>query len=225
MVYIMSKCKQCNVIIRDKTHVCPLCHYVLEREEEGQNTYPNVRLMVKQLNVAGRIFLFCLLVVSAVLTIINYETYNGTWWCGIVIASLAYLYLILRFAIIEDAGYRIKLIVLTVCGILLVVLIDFITGYEGWSVNYVMPGGILLADAGIVVLMLVNMRNWQSYLLFQIVMILGSLIPILFWRLDIITKPLLSMIALGVSVFLFLGTFIIGDRRAKIELKRRFHVR
>lgn len=221
----MSRCRQCKVEIKDETHVCPLCHCVLEQEGENHNTYPDVRPMVKRLMLAGRIYLFAFLVVSVVLLAINYETFHGMWWSGIVIASLAYLYLILRFAIIEDAGYRSKIIVLTICGVLFVVLIDFLTGYEGWSVNYVIPGGILLVDFGIVILMLVNMRNWQSYLLFQIAMILCSLIPLLFWRLAIITKPLLSWIAFGVSVFLFLGSYIIGDRRAKTELRRRFHVR
>ena len=43
--------------------------------------------------------------------------------------------------------------------------------------------------------------------------------------LHIVTHPGLSELAFGISVFLFLGTLIIGDRRARLELKRRFHVR
>ncbi len=221
----MSRCRQCNVEIKDKTHECPLCHTVLEQSGENQNAYPNVRLMVKRLQLAGRIYFFVFLVISVLLAAINHEYYQGTWWCGIVIASLAYPYLILRFAVLNDAGYRAKIIVLTLCGILLVVLIDFITGYDGWSVNYVIPGGVLLVDAGIIFLMLINIRNWQSYLLFQIAMILCSIVLLIFYQFEIITEPLLSWVALGVSVFLFLGSYIIGDRRARIELKRRFHVR
>lgn len=220
----MSRCRQCNVIIKDETHVCPLCHYVLEQEGENHNVYPNARLKAKRLMLAGRIYLFVFLLVSVVLTVINKQNFHGDWWCGIVIAAMAYLYLILRFAVIEDAGYRAKIIVLTLGGILFVVLIDVFTGYGGWSVNYVIPGSILLVDAGIVFLMLFNMRNWQSYLLFQIGTILYSLIPLILWQLEIITRPFLSLIACGVSVFLFLGSLIIGDRRARVELKRRFHV-
>lgn len=221
----MSRCRQCKVEIKDETQICPLCHCVLEQDGGTKNTYPNIRPMVKRLILAGRIYLFSILVISVILFAVNYETFHGMWWSGIVIASLAYLYLILRFAIIEDAGYRTKTIVLTLCGVLFVILVDFLTGYEGWSVNYVIPGGILLVDVGIVILMLVNMRNWQSYLLFQIAMILCSLLLLLLWKFAIITRPLLSLIALGVSTFLFLGSYIIGDKRAKTELRRRFHVR
>ena len=42
---------------------------------------------------------------------------------------------------------------------------------------------------------------------------------------DIITHPLAIIIALDFSVLLFLGTIIIGGRRARMELKRRFHIK
>ena len=41
---------------------------------------------------------------------------------------------------------------------------------------------------------------------------------------QIITDSMLSVIALNVSVILLLGTLIIGGRRARVELKRRFHI-
>ena len=114
---------------------------------------------------------------------------------------------------------------LTLSGILYVILIDWIVGFHGWSVNYVLPAGIMLLDAGIVLLMIINSRNWQSYLMFQLFGIVCSLIPLLLIALHIVTHPGLSELAFGISVFLFLGTLIIGDRRARLELKRRFHVR
>ena len=56
-------------------------------------------------------------------------------------------------------------------------------------------------------------------------MIVLSLLPFLFYELGILTEPFVSLIALAASVFLFVGTLIIGGRRASAELKRRFHVR
>ena len=94
----------------------------------------------------------------------------------------------------------------------------------GLSLLYVYLG-ILLVDAVIIVLMLVNIKGWQSYLVWQIFMIICSMVPVLLYLLGIVTRPELTFIAMGCSFFLFLGTFIIGDRRARVELKRRFHVR
>jgi hypothetical protein len=58
----------------------------------------------------------------------------------------------------------------------------------------------------------------------QILTILMSLIPVILLAVGIVTFPYLALIAFGVSVFLFLGTLIMGDQRAKTELKRRFHI-
>ena len=221
----MSRCRQCKVEIKDETHFCPLCHCVLEPGENDKDTYPDVRFKTKRMMLVARIYLFLAIILSVILIAANHAFYHGTWWCAIVIAALAYVYLTLHFAILNDAGYRMKIVVLTIFGILTIILIDVVMGYRGWSVNYVIPGGILLIDMGILILMIVNFRNWQSYLLFQIAVILCSLIPLVFWKFKVLTDPLLSQIAFGVSVFLFLGTVIIGDRRARVELKRRFHVR
>ena len=74
------------------------------------------------------------------------------------------------------------------------------------------------------VLMLVNMVNWQSYLLMQICTVLVSIAGLVMWYFKVITRPVLSIIAAAVSACLLLGTLIFGDRKAKTELKRRFHV-
>ena len=80
-------------------------------------------------------------------------------------------------------------------------------------------------DAGILVLMITNRRNWQSYMMWQIFTILLSLVSIVLSFPGIVKSPLPGRIALAASVFLFLGTLIIGDRKARTELKRRFHIR
>ena len=220
----MCKCKQCNVTLRDDTQICPLCRCVVEQDIPGENTYPDVRFTEKQLKKISNILFFALLLISVSLLTINYSVSHGSWWCIIPIAAMIYAYLILRITIVGESGYRAKIMTLALFTVLLVILIDVLTGFRRWSVNYVFPGGLLLVDATIVVLMVVNLRNWQSYIIFQLGMILLSFAPLLLWRWEIITNPLLSFIALGVSIFLFLGTLIIGDRRARIELRRRFHI-
>jgi hypothetical protein len=102
--------------------------------------------------------------------------------------------------------------------------IDYLTGYKGWSINFIYPAAVILVDLSIMILMIVNRRNWQSYMMLQILTILMSLIPVILLAVGIVTFPYLALIAFGVSVFLFLGTLIMGDQRAKTELKRRFHI-
>lgn len=221
----MSRCKQCNVEILDETERCPLCHSVLEKTVEVENMYPNVRTMTRRLALLSRIYLFVAILVEALLIYLNVLSDSEMFWSAIPGLAMLYGYLVLRYAILGKSGYKGKIIVLTLIAILMVVAIDFVVGYRGWSVNYALPSAILLVDAGILVLMCINRRNWQSYMMWQIFMILCSVVPLVLYAVGIVTAPLFALLAFAFSAALFLGTLIIGDRRARTELRRRFHVR
>ena len=221
----MSRCKQCNVEILDETERCPLCHSVLEKTVEVENMYPNVRTMTRRLALLSRIYLFVAILVEALLIYLNVLSHSEMFWSAIPGLAMLYGYLVLRYAILGKSGYKGKIIVLTLIAILMVVAIDFVVGYRGWSVNYALPSAILLVDAGILILMCINRRNWQSYMMWQIFMILCSVVPLVLYAVGIVTAPLLALLAFAFSAALFLGTLIIGDRRARTELRRRFHVR
>ena len=221
----MSRCKQCNVEILDETERCPLCHSVLEKTVEVENMYPNVRTMTRRLALLSRIYLFVAILVEALLIYLNVLSDSEMFWSAIPGLAMLYGYLVLRYAILGKSGYKGKIIVLTLIAILMVVAIDLVVGYRGWSVNYALPSAILLVDAGILILMCINRRNWQSYMMWQIFMILCSVVPLVLYAVGIVTAPLLALLAFAFSTALFLGTLIIGDRRARTELRRRFHVR
>lgn len=222
----MSKCRQCKVEICDQTQICPLCKCVLEQTGPSENRYPDIRFIARKLNLAVRIFLFLAILLEVLLVYLNIKYNNGIWWSVITGAGFAYLYFVARFVVLNDnAGYRSKFLTLVFFGILYVILIDYIIGYHGWSVNFVLPGGLLLVDLFILVLMFANRRNWQSYIMLEISMIFLSAVPLLLIWLGIVTETFISGFTFAVSVLLFLGTLIIGDRRARNELKRRFHVR
>ena len=221
----MSRCKQCNVEILDETERCPLCHSVLEKTVEVENMYPNVRTMTRRLALLSRIYLFVAILVEALLIYLNVLSDSEMFWSAIPGLAMLYGYLVLRYAILGKSGYKGKIIVLTLIAILMVVAIDFVVGYRGWSVNYALPSAILLVDAGILILMCINRRNWQSYMMWQIFMILCSVVPLVLYAVGIVTAPLLALLAFAFSTAQFFGTLIIGDRRARTELRRRFHVR
>lgn len=222
----MAKCRQCNVTISEETTICPLCQCVVEAGEAvSRNEYPDVWVKERKLKHLCNFAFFGVLLVSAVLAIMNYAFFDGTCWSMIPISSMLYGYLVFRLVFASRKGYRWKLFIPMIFALILVLVIDIETGFYGWSMNYVFPSGILLIDLIIVILMLTNLKNWQSYIVIQIVMIAVSCIPLVLWAMGIITSPLLTIIALAVSVFLFLGAVILGDRTARGELKRRFHIR
>lgn len=220
----MSRCRNCNVKILDESEFCPLCHSVLEQTEEMENMYPDARHKTQKLLFATRLYLFCALVLEFVLVMIDFNGEHQVHWSILVGLGLLYGYTVLRYAVLGKSGYRAKTIVLVLLAVLLTVAVDFVTGYRGWSVDYVASGGILLLDVTIIVLMIFNRRNWQSYMMWQLSTIFLSLIPpALYWA-GMENNVYMAFLPLVASLFLFLGTLMLGGRRANQELYRRFHI-
>ena len=220
----MGKCHKCNVEIVDETQVCPLCHSVLERTYDVENMYPNARVRVRSRLFFSRVYLFVGLLIEAMLVSIDMLYESPIWWSAITGLGIFYGYLVLRYAIIGKSGYRSKVIVLSMIAVLSAIAIDFIIGFRGWSLDYVLPAGILLMDVIILGCMAFNRRNWQSYIMWQILMVLLSGIPILLNFFELENNRFLAFAPMSASLVIFVGTMIIGGRRAWVEVRRRFHL-
>lgn len=220
----MSKCRQCKIEVLDETERCPLCGTVVEPTIEVENMYPDIRVKSRKLVFFSRLYLFLAVVIEMIL--INVCMLTEVQSLVYIISGLVLLfgYIVIKYAILGTSGYIAKTVVLTMLAVLMFVAIDFSVGYNGWSVNYVLPSGILLIDAAILALMAINRKNWQSYLMLQIFMVVCSIVAVVLSAVQIITEPIVSIIALDVSVILLLGTLIVGGRRSRVELKRRFHI-
>ncbi|MDD6482283.1 MAG: DUF6320 domain-containing protein [Lachnospiraceae bacterium] len=221
----MNKCQKCHVLILDDSERCPLCQHILQSDgEKMESAYPNAIGMTKKFRFLENLFLFLSILTEFILLVINYNANPKFLWSLVVGLILLYANVVVRMAIVGKSGYMFKTLSLVILAIVVLLGIDYLTGYRGWSLNYVFPGGILVIDLALFILMLVNRRNWQSYMMPQIFSILLSLIPVILRMAGVIGFPYLVWIAFAVSVFLFLGTLILGDQRARTELKRRFHV-
>lgn len=220
----MSKCRQCNIEVLDEAQHCPLCQSALEHTIDMEDMYPDIRMRTRKLVMFSRIYLFLALVVQLIITNISL-LFKWTSIVYIICAmALFYGYMVIRYAILGRSGYIAKTVVLIVMALALLVAADFFAGYNGWSVNFVLPSGILLMDVGILIFIIANRKNWQSYIMLEIFMVICSSVMLILYAFGVVTSPLVSVVAFNISLILFLGTVIIGGRRARVELKRRFHI-
>lgn len=224
----MNRCKQCSIRVADDAVVCPLCNSVLELDGTGKREgamYPDIAMHTRIYKKLVRIFTACALLIEILLVVINVLTFSGVWWSVICAAAFLYLLLTLKFSVSNyNHGHILKIAVQAIGIVLFSFLIDHIIGYRGWSLNFAMPLVIILVDIATVILMIVNNVNWQAYLLLQLAMIAFSALGIVFCLTAVVSKPLLTLISAGASLVLFLGTLLIGDKKATNELIRRFHV-
>lgn len=225
MVCIMSKCIKCRVEFQDPAEICPFCGNALS-EHTGDETflYPKLKEQNRGMHLAMRIYLFAAVVGFVFLLCLNHHLRARIRWDLLAGIGMLYAWMTWKVSFFRHEGYLKKALIQTFSGILAVIAVDGVLGFHGWSLNYVMPGVFVLMDIAMIVLMIVNSRNWQSYLPVQIIMILCSLIPVLLYHMKVDHAWYPAVGALGITVLVFLGTLAIGGRRAVEELRRRFHV-
>ena len=216
----------CKVEILDKTDTCPLCNHVLEWDgSEKESIYPNARIARRKYTLLENIFLFASIALWVVLFVIDYTTDPEFLWSFTAALVIIYANVLLRLTILGKSSYMAKLIWTIIIGLAFLIEADVLTGYHGWGVNFAMPTAILLWDIALILLMLfINRRSWHSYMIDQLTALVACGVMMLLLWMGIITFP---YYAIGVAVFtvlMFVGTVIIGDRKAREELKRRFHV-
>lgn len=220
----MKTCPKCNVKILDDTDRCPLCRHALSGPDGGLRSYPDAVGSIRRARLFENMVLFLSVIAGIVALYLNYKLSHTNWWSLIVVLSLFYVNVVIRYAILGRSGYQSKVYGLLVIALLVLEGIDYLTGFEGWALTYVYPSGIMALDLAILTLMITNRRNWQSYMLPQLVLVVLSLLSGVFWLAGWNRSPLLAQISVGVALFTFLGTLILGDRRARNEMNRRFHV-
>ncbi len=216
----------CKIHILDETDICPLCHHVLEKtEDEGRVLYPNARVATKKYKVLENVVLFISIVAWCLLFIVDYLTDPEFLWSFTVGLAIIYINVLLRMTILGKQTYMTKITWSILIGLAFLIEADVLTGYHGWGVNFALPTAILLWDFAIMILMIfLNRRNWQSYMIDQIAaLVLCGIMMFLVWT-GVITFPYYAIAVQMMTLFLFLGTLIIGDRRAREELRRRFHL-
>lgn len=228
----MNKCIRCNVMIADETDRCPLCKQVVKRADPTDispvgdkfSLYPDVKAASRLLRIFVNITLFLSIAAMSVLFAIDYLSDKTLNWSIIVMLVLLYANVTLRLSIIGKSGYIFKTLAAVVLTFVFLLGIDLLTGDRGWALTYVFPGAIIAMVVATIIIMIVNRRNWQSYMMLQIFLVLLGIVSLILCILGVVEFIYPSLIALAAALFLFLGTFIIGDRRARTELKRRFHI-
>ncbi len=222
------KCDYCGVVILDPTGKCPLCRRsIAPLDEESRRliepTYPLTKR--KTYRARNTLWIYTITAIAAFLLIFNVNLRMGheMWWTFLIGLIMIYGYVTLFFSLKKQIGHQPKMMMQSLLAVLLVLFIDYSTGFRGWALTYVYPGLLAFIDLMIVILMLVNKRNWQSYIIMQLWVVILASAPFILYVFGIIDHLQVSWIILASVILVFVATLLIGGSRARSEMARRFH--
>lgn len=222
------RCSHCGVEVLDDTEYCPLCRGVLDKSSADTdfvryNEYPDVITTLHRFSLLKRILFFIAAAVSVITVFLNITYAKKPLWSIIVVYAVFYLFF--TFCRFANERYQVftKIALTVFWGFVYMVVIDAVFGFSRWSINYVFPAAIILIDSVLVILMIVDHRDFQSYMAFEIAMIGFGVLQMILLATNVVTSTAVSEVAFLMSIILFLGTLFIGGRAARTEMTRRFH--
>ncbi len=225
----MKYCDKCNITIITNHQYCPLCHQVLQGENDDliKEIYPDkISYRRTVLPTTKKVIMYITILSIISLIIINWVGFNGSYWSLIPISGIVYFWFLVRVGVFSKRNVAFRLATLTVLLIGLLIFIDFETIPEnnGWSLNYIMPLLLLSCNLAISVIIWAKRLNYRDYFFYLLIIIVFSLVPIILAFVNIVTIlwPAVSAFLVAVSILLFIIFFF--PKLIKEEFQKRFHV-
>jgi hypothetical protein len=221
----MLYCKNCRIRLPGNYKRCPLCQGDLAGEADGTgNVFPVIPPRVGADHALTVRLAFASVVLAAVCTAVNLILPSGGWWCLFVVGGIGSFWISLTLVLKKRKNIPKTMIwqvgVLTV----LAYFWDRVTGFQGWSLDYVFP--ILCTSAMVAMSVTAKIRKLdiQNYILY---LVLDCVFGILSFALLVMGK-ITVMIPTAVcfaSTVIFLAALLFFEGKALLaEIQRRFHL-
>lgn len=235
----MKYCRKCRLSVNTDSGYCPLCASELAPDKEGKasdspgkacetgeagsdNIYPRPDGSRKY-NLVFRLFLFLTIVVVSTCLLINILSYSGILWSLVVIGAVQLMWAAIAYPLMawRNIGYMITVDAVSVC--VLLVIIQTVTRTQGWGLDYVIPFLFIAATTVISFVILFRRMKWREYSLYQFIMIILGLLPLVSVISGMVKAIWPSVLSAFYSLLTFTGMFIFADKKYKSELIKRFH--
>lgn len=218
----MQYCEKCNVKITGNHTKCPLCQGDLRGEITKTNTFPNIPKENHIINLILKISALVDITTISIAVLLNLS-FGGHWSLYVVFGSLT-AWIVVIITIKMHGNLAKNTIWLTAIISILSVVWDILTGYRGWSIDYVLPILCCSAMIEMAIVAYIKRLRIEDFIFYMIIDILFGIIPLVLMLLDVVTIPYPSIVCVVTSI-ISLSTLILFEGKAlKAEIVRRMHI-
>lgn len=227
--FLVNRCDKCNVSVDENLKRCPLCQKsITDIDRKDENLlYPKYKVDKQKGRLVFKYFLFMSIALASTTIFINLLTlkfYHELWFLYIVLAIL-YSWLLVRNTILSKmhTGAKILFQLFGISSILYIV--DVNTGFNNWSVNYVLPFLLIGTTLLITIIVYTKKLLWSQYIGYAITAIFIGFIPIILYGLRVIDVFIPSAVSALYSILTLILMFVFSNKKFKDEFVRRFHIK
>lgn len=185
--------------------------------------YPQ-KLNNKNGNLIIKIAVLISVISAILLIIINKLTTPNIHWAALANSGILYVWITVIYSINKNVNIAGHVLIQTIAISLLTVYIDYKIGYRGWAFSISIPIIIIIANLTMLILTIVSYKKYFKYAIYQLIIVLFSMLPIFFLSEKIVENKVLSIVASGISIFNFIFSFVLCAKDFKEAVIRKFHV-
>lgn len=185
--------------------------------------YPDI-INIKKGNIAIKIVMFISITICLVSILVNEIATPNFKWSALVIIGVIYSWVTTMYSIRKNVNLAGHVLLQTIAISALIILVDIIIGYRGWSMNIALPIIISVANVTMLVLTIVSRKKYFKYAIFQIILSLASIGLILLIAFKVTNRVIPVAISSGISGLTLVISVILCGKDLKEELKRLFHI-
>lgn len=221
----MNYCEKCRVHVEGNRAACPLCQGGLSRYDgNDRESFPYIPNMLHGSGLFFRILMLISVIGTAVCVLVNLMVPQYGWWSAFVLLGLVCLWVSIAVAVKKRRNIAKNLLYQVVVVSVLCLLWDWLTGWHGWALDYVIP---ITCGAALLVLFVVTKvmkRYIEDHVVYLLLGALFGIVPIIFLLTGTIRVILPSLICIAVSVTFTAVLILFENDSLKKELRRRLHL-
>lgn len=185
--------------------------------------YPQ-KLNSKKSNLILKIGVLLSVLIAILLVVINKLTTPRIPWAAIANGGIIYAWIVLFYSIRKNINIAGHVLLQTIAISLLTIYIDYELKFKGWSINIVVPILVIISNITMLVLTIVSHKDFIKYAIYQLLIVLFSVLPIILVTENMVQNKTLSIVASGISILNLGLSLILCARDVKEAVIRKFHM-
>ncbi len=226
----MRKCPECDVIIAQPDTRCPLCGaaLVLEGQDpEERRPYPKFSPPGKRpesFPLLGKIFAYITLLGISVCVLIDLLITRRLTWSLYVIGGCAVGWVTVGLPLLKRFNVN-YLLLLDLCAVsFYLILIDHLTGWHRWSIDYVVPILYIGVMIAVIILAVVFRVYWREYIMTLVAVCVLGIGPLLIFFKSQSAIRYLCLAAALLAGALLTGILFFAGGKLFSEWKRKMNI-
>lgn len=225
----MKYCVKCKITVLGKRTYCPLCQRELKelenkRKMEQEEIFPYIPTIYEKYHMFLKIMIFLSIAIVVLAFFVNLLCTPNTMWALIVLAGVICFWVILFFAFAKRKNIGKNILYQIVIISIISMIWDYYTGWNGWSIDFVVPILCMVSLLEITVMSKIVYSELEDYLIYLVLGNIFGIVPIVFYGMGMIKVVFPSLLCVASSVLFLAAILVFQGEKMLGELKKRLHL-